>query len=69
MYTLDPDAAETSLDKIGQWDFERIVLAHGDRIEHDAKRVFAQVAEALLRRARRRAPLRQRLFRLLSRWQ
>jgi len=32
-------AARAALEKIVAWDFERIVIAHGDLIEHDAKAV------------------------------
>ena len=33
----DKTAARKSLKRILQWDFERIVIAHGDLIETDAK--------------------------------
>ena len=33
----DKTAARKSLERILQWDFERIVIAHGDLIETDAK--------------------------------
>ena len=35
----DKAAARDSLDKILHWDFERIVLAHGDLIEKNAKQI------------------------------
>jgi hypothetical protein len=69
LYTLDPDAAAASLERIRSWDFERIVLSHGARIECDAPGVFAQVAETLVERVRRRAPWKRRLFLWLSSWQ
>lgn len=42
----DRAAARAALEKIVAWDFERIVIAHGDLIEHDAR--------AIARRAWRR---------------
>jgi hypothetical protein len=59
IYTLDADAAAASLDRILAWDFDRIVLAHGVRIERGGKAVFAQVAEDLVRRARGRGWLKR----------
>ena len=35
-------AAHAALEKIVAWDFERIVIAHGDLIEHDAKAIAAR---------------------------
>jgi hypothetical protein len=35
----DRAAARAALERIVAWDFERIVIAHGDLIEHDAKAV------------------------------
>jgi hypothetical protein len=35
----DRAAARAALEWIVAWDFERIVVAHGDLIEHDAKAV------------------------------
>ena len=35
----DKAAAKKSLERILEWDFERIVIAHGDLIEADAKAV------------------------------
>ncbi len=32
-------SARAALEKIVAWDFERIVIAHGDLIEHDARAV------------------------------
>lgn len=53
-FTLDADAAETSLARIRAWDFDRIVLAHGTRIEDGGKAVFEQIADSLVARARKR---------------
>ncbi len=38
----DKAAAKRSLERILEWDFERIVIAHGDLIEADAKEVARQ---------------------------
>jgi len=62
MYTVDPDAALASLTRIGQWDFDRIILAHGSRIEQGGKEIFARVAAELVERARKRGALRRRIF-------
>jgi hypothetical protein len=35
----DKNAARNSLREILQWDFTRVIIAHGDLIEHDAKKV------------------------------
>jgi len=35
----DKKAARASLQRILQWDFERVILAHGDLIESDARKV------------------------------
>jgi hypothetical protein len=69
LYTVDPDAAETSLSKIGALDFDRITLAHGRRIERDGKRVFDTVARELVSRVRRRGPARRWFFAWMARWQ
>lgn len=36
----DRAALTEALDTIAQWPFERIIIAHGDMIEHDSKQVF-----------------------------
>jgi hypothetical protein len=69
MYTLDPDAAEASLRVARAWPFEKIVLAHGRRVESGGAEVFDAVTERLLGIARRRGALRRRLNALLARWQ
>jgi hypothetical protein len=38
----DKAAARTSLRRILQWDFDRVITAHGDLIESDARRVVEQ---------------------------
>ncbi len=45
----DKAAARRSLAQVMNWDFTRIVLAHGPVIEHDAKATFAQAFSWLLR--------------------
>ena len=44
----DKAAARASLERILEWDFERIIMAHGDLIEHDAKAVARQAWRRLL---------------------
>ncbi|HEY1533220.1 MAG TPA: hypothetical protein VGF76_04360 [Polyangiaceae bacterium] len=47
----DRAAACAALEKIVAWDFERVVIAHGDLIEHDAKAVTQRAWRRHLRRA------------------
>lgn len=54
LFLDDPDAMAGSLAKARSWDFDRIVLAHGDVIETGGKAVFDDVATRLLRSGRRR---------------
>lgn len=44
----DRRAARDSLERILAWDFDRIVIAHGDLIEHDAKAKARQAWASLL---------------------
>ncbi len=44
----DKAAARASLERVLEWDFERIVIAHGDLIEQDAKNVARQAWASLL---------------------
>ena len=46
----DRAAAAQSLRRILAWDFERIVIAHGDLIEHDAHAVAARAWAKVLGR-------------------
>jgi hypothetical protein len=48
----DKPAAAHSLQQILDWDFERVVLAHGDLIEHDAKSVVCEAWRSVLSHAR-----------------
>jgi hypothetical protein len=66
LFTLDAAAFERSLARVRGWRFERILLAHGRPIERDARRTFDLVTERLLRRARRRGPLRRAGCRLAA---
>ncbi|MEO7382844.1 MAG: DUF4336 domain-containing protein [Paracoccaceae bacterium] len=44
----DRSAAEKSLRRILSWDFDRIIVSHGDLIEHDAREVATQAWHAIL---------------------
>lgn len=44
----DKAAARASMTRVLSWDFERIVLAHGELIEHDARAVAQQAWRAVL---------------------
>ena len=68
-YTTDADQLESSLAELWRWDFDRIVLSHGDPIEGNGRAVFEQVIEELLRSVRRRSLLGKRIWSLLSRLQ
>ncbi len=46
----DREAAAASLRRILAWDFQRIVLSHGDLIDHDAHEVAAKAWSAILAR-------------------
>lgn len=41
----DRKAARASLQRILQWDFARVILAHGDLIESDARRIVEKAWE------------------------
>ena len=69
MYTDDPEAASESLSRIAGWDFERIILAHGARIEDDAKAALSAVTEELLTKVRSRSRGRRRLYLWMARRQ
>ena len=38
----DRKAARRTVDAILQWDFRRVILAHGNVVEHDAARAFRE---------------------------
>jgi hypothetical protein len=42
----DPVSFRASLQRVGRWDFDRVIVSHGEIIEHDGK---LQVAQALAR--------------------
>ncbi|MCL6417635.1 DUF4336 domain-containing protein [Aestuariirhabdus sp. Z084] len=44
----DKLAFSAAIDRIAQWDFERIIIAHGDIIESRAKEIFVQLCDGLL---------------------
>lgn len=66
LYTLDATAAAAALRRVRDWDFERIVLAHGALIERDAREVFGAVCDELLEGARRRRGPGRALLRALA---
>jgi len=68
-YTDDAEAATRSLERVGSWDFENIVLAHGRLVRGDGRAVFEEVSRRLVDVARRRGPVRRRLFAWLARRQ
>jgi hypothetical protein len=44
----DRSAVAASLERILDWDFERIIIAHGDLIEHDARRMAREAWRGVL---------------------
>ena len=69
LYTNDARAAAESLERIGSWDFERIVLSHGGLIESGGRAVMQTVAERLLSAVRRRSNASKKILELLARLQ
>jgi hypothetical protein len=45
----DRAAARASIERILEWDFDRIVISHGEVTERDGKRQFQQAFAWLLR--------------------
>lgn len=43
----DRNAARHSLERMFAWPFERVIMAHGEIVEHDARRVLAQAVAAI----------------------
>lgn len=68
-YTLEPATAKAQLDRISEWPFERIVLAHGEFITENAHDVFRAMGDFLTSEARSRPWYRRALYRVLSRLQ
>jgi len=62
----DADALEASIEKIRDWDFERVILAHGPLVEEGGKALFEKVADMLIATLRSRGPVRRALFRALG---
>ncbi len=61
-YTDDVDAARRAFERILEWDFERIVLAHGDLVLADAKATLERVVQFLLDEVAARPRWRQGLY-------
>lgn len=68
-YTTDPIAARKKMNKIAEWPFERIVMAHGEFITENAHEVFRQVTDYLFEEASARSSFRRTLYRLLAKHQ
>lgn len=66
MYTTDAAAAGAALDRIADWPFRRILMAHGDIITENARQVFRDVRDFLLDEVRHRSPRRAALYRALA---
>ena len=66
MYTDDADAARSSLERIGAWPFDKILLAHGAFIDENAKTVFQSAVDHLLTEVSARPSHRKALYRFLA---
>jgi hypothetical protein len=53
MLVRDRPAARHSLERAFAWEFERVIMAHGDIVEHDAKRALAAALAKLAPRLHR----------------
>jgi hypothetical protein len=47
LFLLRDDAAAPFLDRVRAWPFRRVLVAHGEPLEHDAAGVFARAFQAL----------------------
>ncbi|MGV6847106.1 MAG: DUF4336 domain-containing protein [Marinibacterium sp.] len=66
MYSMDADAAAAALERISDWPFRRILMAHGKIVERDAHKVFDAVRSSLLREIRDRPRWRATHYRRLA---
>jgi hypothetical protein len=69
LYTHDAPALAESIDRIGSWDFERIVLSHGALIEFGGRAVMEKVGKHLLSGVSNRSSASKKLLGLLARLQ
>lgn len=65
-YTTDASAAAQRLDQIGNWPFERILLAHGDLITENARDVLRSVRDFLVAEVTDRPKYKAALYRLIA---
>lgn len=66
MYTTDSEAAGARLDKIAEWDFNRILMAHGTIITEQAHAVLQGVRDFLMAEVKARSPHRAALYAFLA---
>ncbi len=66
MYTDDAQAAVVRLDKIAEWDFTRILMAHGEIITENAHDVLRHVRDFLSAEVNARSSHRAALYRFLA---
>lgn len=66
IYTTDATAAATQLDKMCEWPFERILMAHGDIIEEQAQDTLRDVRNFLVAEVSARPDHRAAIYRYLA---
>lgn len=69
LYTSDADAARSRFQTILSWEFDRIVLAHGDLVVKDAKATLQKVVEFLLLEVSTRPPWRKAFYHSMAKHQ
>jgi hypothetical protein len=69
LYTSDAAAAAESLERIGSWDFERIILSHGTLIESGGRAIMKAVGDHLLAQVSRRSQAAKKILAVLARLQ
>lgn len=65
-YTTDADAAAKQMDKICDWPFERILMAHGDIIEDKARDVLRDIRDFLVSEVTARPAYRSALYKYFA---
>jgi hypothetical protein len=68
-YTNDPEAARRVFTRIQSWEFDRIVLAHGELIREGGREVLGRVCEHLLAESTARPAWRRSFYDLIARVQ
>lgn len=61
-YTVDVEAAGAAFDRMLAWDFDAIVLAHGELVRRGGKETLRRVRDHLLREVRERPAWKRRLY-------